>query len=173
MFVFEHNNNRKPTLMPAFNPVKTFLRDIANILNVKKIQVRSVCQVIGANSRVTLSANCDAVMRDTMKTFECIDVQQAQAQLEQGALLVDIRDPQSFALGHAAGALHLSNSNLNAFIAAADQTLPVLVMCYHGNSSKSAAQYLLSQGFAAAYSIDGGFDAWRAAFPMQVANGSV
>jgi thiosulfate sulfurtransferase len=41
-------------------------------------------------------------------------------------------------------------------------------MCYHGNSSKGAAQYLLTQGFKAAYSIDGGFDAWRAAFPQQV-----
>ena len=44
-------------------------------------------------------------------------------------------------------------------------------MCYHGNSSKGAAQYLLSQGFSAAYSIDGGFDAWRAAFPTQVVAG--
>ena len=173
MLVFEHNNNRKPTLMPAFNQVKTFLRDIANILRVKKIQTPKVSQVIGANYRVTLGAHCDAVMRDTMETFECINVQQAQDRLAQGALLVDIRDPQSFALGHATGALHLSNSNLNAFIAGADLTLPVLVMCYHGNSSKSAAHYLLHQGFAAAYSIDGGFDAWRAAFPAQVANGSV
>ncbi|NKE93043.1 thiosulfate sulfurtransferase GlpE [Pantoea agglomerans] len=115
---------------------------------------------------------CDAVMRDPMETFECIDVQQAQARLAQGALLVDIRDPQSYALGHAAGALHLTNSNLSDFVSGADHSLPVLVMCYHGNSSKSAAQYLLGQGFSAAYSIDGGFDAWRAAFPQQVALGS-
>lgn len=107
-----------------------------------------------------------------METFECIDVQQAQARLAQGALLVDIRDPQSYALGHAAGALHLTNTNLSEFVSGADHSLPVLVMCYHGNSSKSAAQYLLGQGFSAAYSIDGGFDAWRAAFPQQVALGS-
>ncbi|WP_017349993.1 MULTISPECIES: thiosulfate sulfurtransferase GlpE [Pantoea] len=107
-----------------------------------------------------------------METFECIDVQQAQEHLAQGALLVDIRDPQTFALGHATDALHLSNSNLNDFIASADRSKAVLVMCYHGNSSKGAAQYLLNQGFAAAYSIDGGFDAWRAVFPAQVASGA-
>ena len=107
-----------------------------------------------------------------METFECINVQQAQDHLTQGALLVDIRDPQSYALGHATGALHLTNSNLSAVVAGADHSLPVLVMCYHGNSSKGAAQYLLKQGFSAAYSIDGGFDAWRAAFPQQVAHGS-
>lgn len=108
-----------------------------------------------------------------METFECISVQQAQAQLAQGAQLVDIRDPQSFALGHAAGARHLNNDNLADFLAEADRASPVLVMCYHGNSSKGAAQFLLSQGFSAAYSIDGGYDAWRMAFPAQVAAGSV
>ena len=107
-----------------------------------------------------------------METYQCIDVHQAEQRLAQGAVMVDIRDAQSFALGHASGALHLSNANLNDFISSTDTSLPVLVMCYHGNSSKSAAQYLLGQGFSAAYSIDGGFDAWRAAFPQQVALGS-
>lgn len=83
------------------------------------------------------------------------------------ALLVDIRDPQSFAMAHASGAFHLTNDSLNEFIAASDPRTPVLVMCYHGNSSKSAAQYLLNQGFEQAYSIDGGFEAWRAQFPQQ------
>lgn len=104
-----------------------------------------------------------------METFECINVQQANAQLAQGAQLVDIRDPQSFALGHAASAQHLSSDNLADFIAQARRDLPVLVMCYHGNSSKGAAQFLLGQGFSEVYSIDGGFDAWRAAFPAQTA----
>ncbi|MBA2817482.1 thiosulfate sulfurtransferase GlpE [Candidatus Pantoea persica] len=108
-----------------------------------------------------------------METFECINVQQASERLAQGALLVDIRDPQSFALGHAHSALHLSNSNLNEFLAIASREAPVLVMCYHGSSSKGAAHYLLSQGFSKAYSIEGGFDAWRAAFPAQIVNGEV
>ncbi|MBB1229298.1 hypothetical protein EPG66_17905 [Pantoea pleuroti] len=56
MFVFEHNHNRKPTLTPAFNQVKTFLRDIANILPTKKTGSRNDCQVIGVDSRVTLRA---------------------------------------------------------------------------------------------------------------------
>lgn len=112
-------------------------------------------------------------MRDTMETFECINVQQAQAYLAQGALLVDIRDPQSFQAAHATDAFHLSSENLNSFLAQADVTQPVLVMCYHGNSSKGAAQYLLNQGFEAAYSVDGGFDAWRVVYPEQVVSDSV
>ncbi|AXU97301.1 thiosulfate sulfurtransferase GlpE [Erwinia persicina] len=104
-----------------------------------------------------------------MEQFECINVEQAQQKLaEENALLVDIRDPQSFAMAHASGAFHLTNDSLPAFIAQAALTTPVLVMCYHGNSSKGAAQYLLNQGFTQAYSIDGGFDAWRNAFPQQI-----
>jgi len=104
-----------------------------------------------------------------MEQFECISVQQAQQRLEQGAaLLIDIRDPQSFAAAHASGAFHLTNDSLNTFMQQTDFSTPVLVMCYHGNSSKGAAQYLLTQGFDQAYSIDGGFDAWRAALPQQV-----
>ena len=54
MFVFEHNDNRKPTFTPVFNRAKTFLRDIANILPTKKTDSRNDCQVIGVDSRVTL-----------------------------------------------------------------------------------------------------------------------
>ena len=104
-----------------------------------------------------------------MEQFECINVQEARQKMtNENALLVDIRDPQSFAAGHAPGAFHLTNDSLPAFMATADLQKPVLVMCYHGNSSKGAAQYLLGQGFSAAYSIDGGFSAWNTVFPEDV-----
>lgn len=105
----------------------------------------------------------------TMEQFEAISVEQAYERWRQGAAqLVDIRDGQSFAAGHAAGAIHLTNDSLNSFLQQSDRTNPVMVMCYHGNSSKGAAQYLLQQGFEAAYSIDGGFEAWAKAFPGEV-----
>ncbi|NDL64441.1 thiosulfate sulfurtransferase GlpE [Acerihabitans arboris] len=104
-----------------------------------------------------------------MEQFEAISVEQARERWRQGgAILVDIRDPQSFAVGHATGAFHLTNETLGTFMQQADLSSPVMVMCYHGNSSKGAAQYLLQQGFNAAYSIDGGFDAWQKAFPSEV-----
>ena len=48
----------------------------------------------------------------------------------------------------------------------------MMVMCYHGNSSKGAAQYLLQQGYDVVYSIDGGFEAWQRQFPAEVAYGA-
>ena len=52
-----------------------------------------------------------------MDQFECINVEEAHQKMHQGkAVLVDIRDPQSFAMGHTPGAFHLTNDTLGAFI---------------------------------------------------------
>jgi len=46
------------------------------------------------------------------------------------------------------------------------------VVCYHGNSSQSAAAYLISQGFSDVYSLDGGFELWRGTYPTETAQGT-
>ena len=108
-----------------------------------------------------------------MEQFECINVEEAHQNLhQQTAVLVDIRDPQSYAMGHTPGAFHLTNDTLGAFMRDNDFDTAVMVMCYHGNSSKGAAQYLLQQGFDKVYSVDGGFDAWHRHFPAEVARGT-
>ncbi|MBU3057203.1 thiosulfate sulfurtransferase GlpE [Pseudomonas indica] len=106
-----------------------------------------------------------------MSDFKRIPPQQAQALREQGAVVVDIRDPQSFANGHIAGSRHLDNHSLADFIAHADFDRPLIVACYHGNSSQGAAAYLAHQGFAEVYSLDGGFELWRATYPNETATG--
>lgn len=102
-----------------------------------------------------------------MDNFEPISVEEAhQKHLHQQAVLVDIRDPQSYAQAHAIGAFHLTNDTLLAFMQDYDLDTPVMVMCYHGISSQGAAQYLLGQGFETVWSIEGGFDAWHRHFPQ-------
>lgn len=104
-----------------------------------------------------------------MDQFECINVVNARQKLEHDqAVMVDIRDPQSFAVAHAPGAFHLTNDTLVEFMQKHDFDTPVLVICYHGNSSKGAAQYLLQQGYEQVYSIDGGFEGWHRQFPADV-----
>ena len=103
-----------------------------------------------------------------MDQFAHISAQDAHQKLEAGeARLVDIRDPQSFETAHAVGAFHLTNGSLVRVMNEVDFDTPVIVMCYHGNSSQGAAQYLLQQGYDAVYSLDGGFEAWRREFPIQ------
>jgi len=103
-----------------------------------------------------------------MSEFKRIAPQQAQSLREQGAVVVDIRDPQTFATAHINDSRHLDNHSLHDFIAKADLDAPLVVVCYHGNSSQAAAAYLVSQGFSDVYSLDGGFELWRQTFPAEI-----
>ncbi len=104
--------------------------------------------------------------------FKRIDIQQARALLdaapENGLQIVDIRDEQSYASGHISSALHLDNSSVQPFIENADTSKPLLVYCYHGNMSQSAAAYFGEQGFEQAYSMDGGFSDWEVSYADQI-----
>ena len=101
-----------------------------------------------------------------MSDFKHISVAEtAQLQADGRIVIADIRDEQSFAAGHIAGAYHLTNGNLAGFMQQFEFEQPVVVVCYHGNSSQGAAQYLVNQGFSEVYSMDGGFEGWRHNFP--------
>lgn len=102
-----------------------------------------------------------------MTEFKRIPPQEAQALREQGAVLVDVRDAQTFAGNHIPESRHLDNHSIADFIREADMDKPVVVVCYHGNSSQSAAAYLVNQGFSDVYSLDGGFELWRSTFPSE------
>lgn len=95
--------------------------------------------------------------------FKRIDVHQVRAMMEgdPGLQIVDIRDEQSFISGHIDSARHLDNSSVQAFVESADLDRPLVVYCYHGNMSQSAAAYFSEQGFEDTYSMDGGFSDWE------------
>lgn len=97
-----------------------------------------------------------------MNDFRQIGVAEAQGFFQsKKAVFVDIRDPASYEAAHIPGALYLSDSNIEHFVAATDKSKPVVVYCYHGNTSQGAAAYLVDQGFQEVYSVIGGFEAWR------------
>lgn len=106
-----------------------------------------------------------------MEQFQHISVVDAQHKLQNkdlNAVIVDIRDPQSFSRSHVDGAFHLTNDTIVELMNTVDFEQPVLVMCYHGRSSQGAAQYLLNQGYDEVYSVDGGFEGWhKAGLPVE------
>lgn len=101
-----------------------------------------------------------------MEQFAHINIEQTWQRLQADARLVDIRDDQSFNTAHIKDAFHLTNGSLVQFMDQTDFETPVIVCCYHGNSSQQAAQYLIHQGFEEVYSMDGGFEAWRQVYPF-------
>ncbi|MEH8019967.1 MULTISPECIES: thiosulfate sulfurtransferase GlpE [Rheinheimera] len=102
-----------------------------------------------------------------MSEFQHISVMQTAELLAAGKVVVaDIRDEQSYNTGHIEGAYHLTNGSLNSFMQQFEFDQPVVVVCYHGNSSQGAAQYLVQQGFEQVFSLDGGFESWRTQQPF-------
>lgn len=104
-----------------------------------------------------------------MTTFKHIQASDLPALIENGNVVIaDVRDINSFNAGHIKGAQHLSNESITEFVRNTDIDAPVVVCCYHGNSSQQAAQYLISQDFTDVYSLDGGFGAWQLQHPELV-----
>lgn len=94
-----------------------------------------------------------------------IQIHDAKKKLdEDNCLFVDIRDPGSYSQAHIPGAIHLSDSNVQEFLQTTDREKPVVVYCYHGNSSMGATAYFIENGFKNVCSMAGGFEAWRQAF---------
>ena len=91
----------------------------------------------------------------------------AQRLAAKDATFVDIRDPGSFEEAHVPGAVQLSDETIHRFLEETDKTSTVVVYCYHGNSSLSAAAFLIERGFEDVYSMSGGFEAWRGKHPQE------
>ncbi|MBL4868122.1 MAG: thiosulfate sulfurtransferase GlpE [Pseudomonadales bacterium] len=80
---------------------------------------------------------------------------------EKEIAIVDVRDAMSFDQNHIEKAVHLHDGNIDFFLDETEREKPVVVYCFHGHSSKGAANYLDEQGFAEVFSLEGGYTAWQ------------
>lgn len=98
-------------------------------------------------------------------SYKRISIDQAREIIDGGGVTIgDVRDADSYRSGCIAGAIHLQQETLDEFLQATPRDKPLLLYCYHGNSSQGAADYFNGLGFEEVYSIDGGFEAWRAKY---------
>lgn len=79
---------------------------------------------------------------------------------DENTIIIDIRNEINFMMGHIDGAVHMDNSNFPLFVQDTPKDKTIIVVCYHGNSSLSVAQYLHTQGFKNAFSLIGGYEEW-------------
>ncbi len=98
-----------------------------------------------------------------------IDVKGGAAMQSSGALLLDVREPQEYAQGHAPGSVLIPLGELDQRLAEISQykDKPVALICRSGNRSAHAQKVLLKAGFTATTNIEGGMIAWqRAGLPV-------
>lgn len=81
-------------------------------------------------------------------------------------LLLDVREDDEWAAGHAPAAVHMPLSRLDVTTVPADR--PLIVVCRSGNRSGKAATALVQAGVDVV-NMAGGMNAWAAAGPPVVA----
>ena len=86
-------------------------------------------------------------------------------------LLVDVREDDEWAAGHAPEAVHLPLSALVARVDELPADRPLAVVCRVGSRSAQAAGWLLAQG-RPARNVDGGMLRWQALGLPLVADGA-
>lgn len=91
-----------------------------------------------------------------------IDLAAFAAAHADGAVVIDVREPQEYVSGHVPGAKLLPLSQLPSRIGDLPKRAPVYVICASGSRSLEAAAQLARAGYDAAC-VAGGTNAWTAA----------
>jgi rhodanese-related sulfurtransferase len=98
-------------------------------------------------------------------TLPTVTPARAKRLIEEGAILVDIREADEHARERVPGARHLPLSRLDEADIAVHQGRPVIFHCRSGARTLSNAGRLADRfgGDCEAYAVEGGLDAWRKA----------
>ncbi len=92
--------------------------------------------------------------------MEEVTPQEGLRRVQQGALLLDVREPSEFEEVHAEGARLMPLSSFQQEYEQLDQDRDIVVICRSGARSAQAAQFLLQQGYNAV-NLQGGTMAWE------------
>jgi rhodanese-related sulfurtransferase len=82
--------------------------------------------------------------------------------LPEDVVLLDVREPDEWAAGHAPGALHMPMGEVPARLAELPRDRDVVLVCHGGGRSSRATAWLLDQGYSCR-NLSGGMVAYAAA----------
>ena len=88
---------------------------------------------------------------------------------QEKAVLIDVREPEEFASGHAAGARNVPLGTLDgAKGLPSNKALPLVILCATGARASRAAAQLRKAGYSNVRNLAGGIAAWReASLPIE------
>jgi sulfur-carrier protein adenylyltransferase/sulfurtransferase len=104
------------------------------------------------------------VLRQIKSRIDEVDPAAVREQVGNGAVIVDVREPEEWSAGHIPGAIHVPKSYLESRIEGAvpDHDKHVVLYCASGNRSAWAARTLIEDlGYGHVESMTGGFTLWK------------
>jgi rhodanese-related sulfurtransferase len=84
-------------------------------------------------------------------------------QVEPDAYLLDVREPDEWAAGHAPDAHHMPMMEVPARLTEVPTDVDVVVVCRSGGRSGQVVSYLVGNGWDNVRNLDGGMKSWAAA----------
>ncbi|MGH2486346.1 MAG: rhodanese-like domain-containing protein [Ktedonobacterales bacterium] len=90
-----------------------------------------------------------------------VSPEQAREKQRQGAVLLDVREPEEWRDGHAPDAIHIPLGSLGARIKELDSAQEIVTVCRSGVRSTTAAKILAQAGFPNVHNLTGGMIAWQ------------
>jgi len=106
----------------------------------------------------------DELLHQARSNIEILDADQAQERINQGATVLDVREPSEFDAGHLPNAVHIPRGLLEFMVgnhpALQDTSATIVVYCKNGGRSTLATDLLKRMGFDQAVMLGGGFDNW-------------
>lgn len=98
-----------------------------------------------------------------LQAAEGVDVKQAQSMNKQGALLLDVREPDEYSAIHAPNAKLIPLGQLNSRLQeiASYKDKPIVVMCRSGRRSAQAVSLLRDAGYSQVSNVKGGILSWE------------
>src|SRR5205085_6934385 len=104
------------------------------------------------------------VLRQIKSRIDEVDPAAVREQVGNGAVIVDVREPEEWSAGHIPGAIHVPKSYLESRIEGAvpDREKHVVLYCASGNRLAWAARTLIEDlGYEHVESMTGGFTLWK------------
>jgi rhodanese-related sulfurtransferase len=98
-----------------------------------------------------------------LQASDGIDVKQALSMSQQGALLLDVREPEEYAAIHAPNAKLIPLGQLGSRLPeiANYKDKPIVVMCRSGHRSSKAVAILKDAGYSQVSNVRGGINEWE------------
>jgi len=103
------------------------------------------------------------IVDDAKTRVREVDLSQTLERMDAGARLIDVREDNEWARGHARGAAHMGRGVIERDIETAipDHDAELILYCGGGYRSALAADNLRRMGYTNVYSLAGGWKAWK------------
>lgn len=106
--------------------------------------------------------------KDEREPFTRLTPQEAREMLDNGAVIIDVREPHEYESGHVPDATLIPVNTVYARRAELPTDKDVIFVCAVGQRSALAAEMAAAAGLTRLFNLDGGTDAWiKAGQPVE------